>query len=138
MATTRSERGGPDPIDVMVGLRLRDFRKAKGYSQSDLAVKLGVTFQQVQKYERGANRISASMLVKAAKAIGVAPGQLLPEGQAAPGMEARDAMNLLASIRGADELVGAFARMPPRLRIELLRFAKSLALHAEDARANSN
>jgi transcriptional regulator with XRE-family HTH domain len=82
MATTRSERGGPDPIDVMVGLRLRDFRKAKGYSQSDLAVKLGVTFQQVQKYERGANRISASMLVKAAKAIGVSPGQLLPEGQA--------------------------------------------------------
>ena len=53
---------GPDPIDVAVGHRIRVRRKWLGISQSTLADHLGVSFQQVQKYERGANRTSASML----------------------------------------------------------------------------
>lgn len=60
----------PDPVDVHVGARIRAARKLKGLSQQALAESLGVTFQQVQKYERGANRISASMLTRAAKALG--------------------------------------------------------------------
>jgi len=43
----------PDPLDVMVGARIRIFRTHRGLSQSDLAGKIGVTFQQVQKYEKG-------------------------------------------------------------------------------------
>jgi transcriptional regulator with XRE-family HTH domain len=57
----------PNPIDVHVGGRLRLRRKYLGLSQSDLADALGLTFQQVQKYERGSNRISASKLYEAAK-----------------------------------------------------------------------
>jgi len=56
------ETRGPNPIDVHVGLRVRLRRKELGISQSQLAEGLGLTFQQVQKYERGANRISASKL----------------------------------------------------------------------------
>ena len=52
----------PHPIDVHVGLRVRGRRHELGMSQSTLADALGVSFQQVQKYERGANRVSASML----------------------------------------------------------------------------
>ena len=55
-------RGGPDPVDVHVGKRIRERRVSLGLSQTDLGDNLGLTFQQIQKYERGANRISASKL----------------------------------------------------------------------------
>jgi transcriptional regulator with XRE-family HTH domain len=53
---------GPDPTDIHVGMRLRQRRTLLGMSQEKLAKAFGVSFQQVQKYERGANRISASRL----------------------------------------------------------------------------
>ena len=52
----------PDPLDVMVGSKIRIFRTHRGLSQSNLAEKIGVAFQQVQKYENGANRVGASRL----------------------------------------------------------------------------
>jgi transcriptional regulator with XRE-family HTH domain len=55
-------RGGPHPIDVHVGSRVRLRRNMLGMSQTDLGDALGLTFQQVQKYERGANRVGASRL----------------------------------------------------------------------------
>lgn len=71
----RSDLAGPvhraDPVDVHVGARLRSRRRFLGLSQTALATQLGITFQQVQKYERGANRISASKLVACAKALEV-------------------------------------------------------------------
>ena len=54
----------PHPVDACVGLAVRELRKARGRSQAELARAIGLTFQQVQKYERGANRISASKLVE--------------------------------------------------------------------------
>lgn len=53
---------GPDPVDKYVGSRISEKRLGLGLTQSDLAQALGVTFQQVQKYEKGSNRISASKL----------------------------------------------------------------------------
>ena len=50
------------PLDAMVGARIRMFRVNRGMSQTVLAEKIGVTFQQVQKYEKGANRVGASRL----------------------------------------------------------------------------
>ncbi|MBI3516003.1 MAG: helix-turn-helix transcriptional regulator [Proteobacteria bacterium] len=67
----RSYVDGPDPVDVYVGARVRERRVALGMSQTDLAALIGLTFQQVQKYERGTNRLSASALWRAAKALGV-------------------------------------------------------------------
>jgi transcriptional regulator with XRE-family HTH domain len=67
----RRGKDGPDPIDVYVGSRLRERRVSLGMSQTVLADRLGLTFQQVQKYERGANRLSASALWRAADAVDV-------------------------------------------------------------------
>ena len=53
---------GPDPVDVHVGKRIHERRASLGMSQEKLGDYLGLTFQQIQKYERGANRISASKL----------------------------------------------------------------------------
>ena len=53
---------GPHPVDRHVGRRVCEKRLALGYNQSDLGRALGLTFQQIQKYEKGANRISASKL----------------------------------------------------------------------------
>lgn len=61
----------PDPIDVHVGLRVRERRTMMGLSQENLADAIGLTFQQVQKYERGSNRISASRLWHIAKVLQV-------------------------------------------------------------------
>ena len=62
---------GPDPIDIHVGAQLKLFRTLKGLSQERLGDELGVTFQQIQKYERGSNRVSASMLYRASQALQV-------------------------------------------------------------------
>ena len=62
---------GPDPTDVHVGERLRALRKRAGVSQGHLASTMGITFQQIQKYERGDNRMSASKLLVAARVLGV-------------------------------------------------------------------
>lgn len=63
----------PNPVDLHVGARVRARRKLQGVSQEKLADALKLTFQQVQKYERGANRISASKLWDIGKVLGVAP-----------------------------------------------------------------
>ena len=63
---------GPNPIDIHVGSRMRMRRMALGMSQEKLAKALGVTFQQVQKYERGANRMASSRLQQTADVLRVA------------------------------------------------------------------
>jgi transcriptional regulator with XRE-family HTH domain len=61
----------PDLIDVEVGQRIRIQRLAAGLSQSELGERIGVTFQQVQKYEKGANRVGAGRLTKIARVLNV-------------------------------------------------------------------
>ncbi len=63
----------PHPVDVFVGRKLRMRRTILGMSQSELGDAIGISFQQVQKYERGTNRISASKLWDFSKALDVAP-----------------------------------------------------------------
>ena len=65
--------GVPDPVDVHVGARIRTRRLLLGMNQDTLATALGLTFQQVQKYESGANRVSASRLFETAEVLGVTP-----------------------------------------------------------------
>lgn len=63
----REKKEGLNDVDVFVGQRLRELRMLAGLSQSDVAAALGLTFQQLQKYERGFNRVSASRLFKLAQ-----------------------------------------------------------------------
>jgi len=67
----RQPDGASNPVDVHVGLRVRLRRKQLGLSQERLAEGLGLTFQQVQKYERGTNRISASKLFEISRILEV-------------------------------------------------------------------
>ena len=62
---------GPHPIDVHVGARIRMNRALAGFNQTELAKRVGVTFQSIQKYERGTNRVSASRLQQIADVLRV-------------------------------------------------------------------
>lgn len=63
------ESSEPNPVDIHVGARVRRMRKAQGISQTALGKELGITFQQVQKYENGVNRISSSKLYEIARVL---------------------------------------------------------------------
>lgn len=73
----------PNPIDVFVGSRVRLRRLMVGMSQEALADRLGVTFQQVQKYEKGTNRISASRLQAISEVFRVTPGFFFQDDESA-------------------------------------------------------
>lgn len=110
----------PHPVDTAVGRRVRAARIESGLSQGALADKLGVSFQQVQKYENGANRISASRMVEIADTLNVPPASFLEGlGQAARGRSAPQA-------DGADELMMLFIQLPPGMRAAVLQLAQSL------------
>jgi transcriptional regulator with XRE-family HTH domain len=96
----------PDPIDVAIGDRMKVRRRQKGLSQTELGVALEVSFQQVQKYERGTNRMGGSTLVRAAKALDMPVSMLI--GEMEPSQEDQD---LLVGLRtsGAVEMLTAFA-----------------------------
>lgn len=66
----------PQPIDIAVGARVRFIRQHHQMSQSDLGDRLGITFQQIQKYERGTNRIGSSRLAQIAEVFGVPVAKL--------------------------------------------------------------
>jgi len=72
------KQNGPDPMDLLVGAAVRARRRELQVSQSTLGEACGVTFQQIQKYENGKNRISASMLTKISGCLKVAPAFFLP------------------------------------------------------------
>jgi transcriptional regulator with XRE-family HTH domain len=68
-ATTKEASEGPNPVDIHVGGRLRLRRNLLGLSQEQLGKASGLTFQQIQKYERGTNRMGASRLVQLARLL---------------------------------------------------------------------
>lgn len=86
----------PHPVDVHVGAKVRLRRKLLNMSQETLAGALGLTFQQIQKYERGANRISASRLYEIAFALGV-PMTFFFDGLDTPGTATSAAVKARAS-----------------------------------------
>jgi transcriptional regulator with XRE-family HTH domain len=114
----------PHPVDIAVGARVRTARVARGLSQAALAEQLGLTFQQVQKYERGANRISASKLVEIARTLEVAPAEFL-QGLDSDAVQALGPSTL--SLAGAPELLASYAKLPPHIRAALVRLARDLA-----------
>lgn len=116
-----------DPVDVAVGARIRLFRKLRGLSQQALAESAGVTFQQIQKYERGANRVSASMLARIARALGTPVSELFGEAGNAGG--AVDEIAAMLAQPGAIELLRAYANLPRGpSRTALVDFVRTLCV----------
>ncbi|MCC7273359.1 MAG: helix-turn-helix transcriptional regulator [Alphaproteobacteria bacterium] len=109
---------GPSPVDVHVGRQVRLYRTVAGLSQTQLAEAIGLTFQQVQKYERGGNRISASKLVQIARVLGT-PVTAFFEGLEPEAASPHDPGIMLR--REAIELSRAYERIgSPDLRQSLM------------------
>jgi transcriptional regulator with XRE-family HTH domain len=72
------------PLDAMIGARIRMLRVNRGISQTILAQRIGVPFQQVQKYEQGANRVGASRLAQIAYVLDVSVGEFFESSPAGP------------------------------------------------------
>ena len=108
-------------LDRRVGKRLRSRRLKMGLSQTELGAAAGVTFQQVQKYEKGANRISASRMIQFAERLGVAPAYFVAGfggGSKASG-DASKTARAIESVAASNEGVAvleAMAQMKPSRR----------------------
>ena len=107
----REKDEDPHPVDRHVGRRVQEKRLDLGLTQTALAKAVGVSFQQVQKYESGANRISASKLYKASRALGIAPSALFE------GLDVDDGANVLGQFAdfitapGSNRLAAAFPQL---------------------------
>jgi len=115
-------------VDEHVGKRLRQLRKAQGLSQTAVADALGLTFQQVQKYERGANRVSASKLYEAANLLNVTIAAFY-EGLPLSAGKTPDA-DILADVATDPEvarLVRLFRATPKAARVQILALIEVLA-----------
>jgi transcriptional regulator with XRE-family HTH domain len=114
------------PVDVAIGARIRLLRKARGLSRQELAEASGVTSLQIQKYESGASRASASMLSRIAKTLGVPVREMLGEDSAPSGAD--DEVTALLAEPGARELLKAYARLPSGMsRSSLVEFVRSFS-----------
>lgn len=122
----------PSPIDVAVGRNVRVWRISKGLSQAQLADRLGITFQQVQKYETGANRIGTGRLVKIASILGV-PISALFEGTTAA--EPEQSLLALVSDSRSFRLAHAFAAIKHNaFRLSLVALVERIAAVEEAKR----
>lgn len=126
----------PNPIDIHVGSRVRLRRNMLGMSQEKLGEHLGITFQQIQKYEKGTNRVGASRLQAIASILGVPVAFFFEDapGQEAAGLRgfAEDAsmtsaMEFCSSLEGL-QLNRAFVRISdPKVRRRIIDLVKSLS-----------
>ena len=127
----------PNKLDVALGLRIRQRRKALGVSQTALADAIGLTFQQIQKYERGFNRVSFSRLVDISHALDCRVvdliGDLDDAGMPSP-LFRQDTAHLRES--GAPELLAANAAAPPTLRRVVLKLVTEIAKDQSTRPAN--
>lgn len=143
----RKTKGTADVVDKHVSLQIRNRRILMGLSQEKLADAVGVTFQQIQKYERGTNRVSASRLWGFSKILGVSVGYfykgLDKEGEAMPvyGMADNDQEvfkgitesgssipeNILENKEALELLRAYYSVKDVKKRKEMLRFIKSMS-----------
>lgn len=115
----RTPCGRPNPVDVHVGSRLRLRRTILGLSQEALGEALGLTFQQIQKYERGTNRIGASRLYDLARALEVDIEYFYEEMP--PEVEAASPRHMAMAERGIEPPVQRLDPMSKRETLELVR-----------------
>ena len=134
MTVTSEPSHQPNAIDVHVGLQVRLRRKQLKYTQEKLAQGLGLTFQQVQKYERGANRISASKLYEIALALKVTVPWFFEglgdpaSGEAGDGGDASAFAHDFLLTQDGVELANLFPKIPDsRVRGKIVDLVRAMA-----------
>src|ERR1700682_3175851 len=129
---------GPQPVDAYVGARIRLRRSLLGMSQTELGKRIGVTFQQVQKYERGANRIGASRLMQICAVLEVTPAWLLegaPRPQPRSSAAARDIDSAITAFHADDlapQLMLTFPRLPARIKRSVVAVMRGVDVGTPD------
>lgn len=126
------------PIDAAVGKNLQNIRALRGVSQSELGSRVGVTFQQIQKYEKGVNRISASKLVEMADVLDVAIADFF-DGVSAKNKPGAAKLDLGAVSAETVKLVTAFDAITDKgARRHILQLVKAFSRGSEtNAEANT-
>lgn len=124
---TSSPHVGPDPVDIHVGARVRLRRILLGLSKESLAEAIGLSYQQIQKYERGTNRISASMLHHIARALGV-PVSFFFDGMEEDGTRLPPAGDHDPLFRRESlELMRRYHSLPEEMRRQVYELVKAMA-----------
>jgi len=138
----KKTKGTPDPVDIHVGQRLRVRRSLLGLSQEKLAEAIGLTFQQIQKYERGLNRISAGRLYRFSQILQVPITYFYEK----VGLETDNKMMAEMSDKDQDSLVSDdlmnsketlelvrlyYSIENPQMREDIFKFIKSMAEHTD-------
>lgn len=125
-AFPRARKKGPDPRDIEVGRRVRALRLERNMSQTALADRLGLTFQQVQKYEKGVNRIGAGRLQTIAEIFQVSITDLFADAQ--PAAHGQQSVYELVDSAAALRLLRAYTRLPnSKLKQALVQMAVAMA-----------
>jgi transcriptional regulator with XRE-family HTH domain len=123
-----TETGAPHPLDVALGSRIRLRRRELALSQEQLAREIGITFQQVQKYEHGTNRVSFSRLVEIARALGCGVMDIVGDLDSTTNSSLFSEQMIRLNEPGAAELLEAYASIDsPKHRRAILNLAKQLA-----------
>ena len=121
-----------EPVDKLVGQNIRIFRMAKGISQTELGNSVGVTFQQIQKYEKGVNRVGAGRLTKIATALQLPVTNLLGVDDSIGGKrkghdETSSPLNLL-TVPGAVRLLRAYGKLTNgKMRRSIVQIVDNIA-----------
>jgi len=137
----RKTKGTPDQVDVHVGQRLRVRRSLLGMSQEKLAEAVGITFQQIQKYERGTNRISAGRLFQFSKILDIPVSYFYDQFQtsdaAHAGLSDNDQEGFGEAAEGGEDIMqrketlellrAYYAIKNEDMRKDIMRFIKSMA-----------
>jgi transcriptional regulator with XRE-family HTH domain len=118
---------GSDSIDRIVGRNIRIYRLQKGLTQTGLADELGLTFQQVQKYEKGTNRVGSGRLLKIATFLGVPVTALFKGSDEMADTDKQLIFDQLATPH-ANRLLQAFARIDhDGLRLSVVQLVEQIA-----------
>jgi len=116
-----------DAFDIRLGKRLRAYRISLGITQSALAEKVGVSFQQIQKYENGANRMAGGRLKRVAAVLGLPIAALLGENESGGNPKTDDLLTEVLSQPHATRLLRAFlAIKPAKERLALVKLAERM------------
>jgi len=129
---------GPNPVDIHVGSRLRSRRILLDMSQEQLGTSIGLTFQQIQKYERGANRIGASRLYHIAQILNINVSYFFDAfeegkkslGFAEPTQSEFKSEDIMAKRETLDLVRAYYKIQDPKLRHQILEMAKAMAKSA--------
>jgi transcriptional regulator with XRE-family HTH domain len=124
-------RKSPDHRDAFVGSRIRSQRLVRRMSQTELGRRVGVTFQQVQKYEKGRNRVSASRLQRISDVLGVPVAFFFGDGAESKSASAAETGLAFLETAGAVRLVRAYSKIrDSRTRRSLVELAETMAREA--------